>query len=103
MATSLPKPMTETAHVAAARLSLEKAWKKRRPWSRTDTERFLNERSEPLLALLRRQRGETPKHTHHVGHWMREHRPASFDRAHATLAASATDAIRERIIPSDLV
>lgn len=102
--TSLLKPLPEPTHRATARANLLTAWEKRRPaWTRTDTARHLNDRSEAILALLRRRPGQWPKHTHQVGYWLKEHAPALFDRAHATLAAATLDPARERLLPSDLV
>lgn len=64
------------------------AWKKRRPaWTRTDTARWLNDRSEPVLAWLRRHAAQAPAHSQQMGYWLKERRQDVFDRAHTRLAA----------------
>jgi hypothetical protein len=98
-----PKLTDEPRHIAAHRASLRAAWEKRRSWSRTDTSRFLSDRSESLLALLRRRPGTWPKHTAQLGYWLRDHEPALFNRAHATLAGAPDDPTRDRLVPSQLV
>jgi hypothetical protein len=95
--------MAEPKHLSSARAALEQAWQRRRPWSRTDTARFLDDRSEPLLALLRRRPGEWPKHSRQFGQWLRTNQTRIFDRAHRLLAGQKDDAARERMIPSELV
>lgn len=65
------------------------AWAKRRPaWTRTDSARWLNERSEPLLAWLRRRAGRAPAHSRQMGYWLKEERPDLFNPAHSRLAAA---------------
>lgn len=78
-------------------------WSRRRTWSRTDTARWLSERSEPVLALLRRRPGQWPKHTKQIGYWLREQAPNIFDRAHLALAALANDEQREQACAADML
>ena len=79
-------------------------WARRRTWSRTDTARHLDDRSEPLIALFRRAHPTAaPLHTHRFGYWLREHAPRLFDRAHAALTAAPDDSARERLLPTDLL
>lgn len=81
-----------------------KTWARTRKWSRTDSGRFLNDRSEALLARFRRVYPAIPvTHTSQIGYWLKEHAPALFDRAHLKLSACADDAARERLLPSDLL
>jgi hypothetical protein len=80
------------------------AWARRRPWTRTDTARHLNDRSEPLLAVLRRSHPQlAPSHTKQAGYWLKTHFPALFDRAHKRLAAAADDDARSAILPTELI
>lgn len=68
------------------------AWEKRRPaWTRTDTARWLNERSPSVLAWLRRLDPQAPAHSGAMGRWLQGERPAFFARAHRKLAACARD------------
>lgn len=77
------------------------AYSRRRVWSRTDTGRWLNDRSEPLLAWLRRRSAQAPIHSRQVGYWLREFQRPLFDRAHARLAPLTDDA-REKLFLDDL-
>lgn len=80
------------------------AWVRRRPWTRTDTARHLNDRSEPLLAVIRRAHPQiAPAHTRQAGYWLKVNTPALFDRAHKRLAAATNDATRATILPTDLI
>jgi len=97
------KVLGEAAHVTAARKNLQAAWHGRARWSRTDSARYLNDRSEAFLALLRRRPGAWPRHTHQLGYWLRTHTPPVFDRAHAALARALDDAARKELLPTDLV
>lgn len=67
---------------------LVQAWAKRRPkWTRTETARWLNERSAPLLAWLRRRAAVAPaRHSEQLGYWVKEQAPDIFERAHVRLA-----------------
>lgn len=77
------------------------AYERRRKWSRTDTARWLNERSATVLAWLRRCPGEWPAHSRQVGYWVKEHAPAYFDRAHGRLAELDEEA-REQVLLGEL-
>jgi hypothetical protein len=80
------------------------AWARRRPWTRTDTARHLNDRSEPLLAVIRRAHPQiAAAHTRQAGYWLKVHAPALFDRAHKRLAAATNDDVRANILPTDLI
>ena len=84
--------------------SLIAAWERRRKWSRTDTARFLNDRSEPLVALFRRKHpGTSVTHSRQFGYWLKEHTPTLFDRAHTRLSAAPDDTARDRLLPTELL
>lgn len=74
-----------------------------RKWSRTDTERWISERSATGLALLRRRAGTWPAQAKQLGLWLRQHQPKVFDRAHAALAAAPDDARREQMTPAEIL
>ena len=78
------------------------SWAKIRPWSRTDSARWLNDRSAPVLAWLRRRAGHWPAHSAQIGYWLKENQPSMFAGVHTALAA-LSDEGRERAIPSDLL
>lgn len=102
--TQAVKLVTEPASEAARREHYLAAWERRKKWSRTDTARHLNDRSEPLLALYRRrQPAQVVGHSRQFGYWLKEHAPAVFDRAHARLAELPDDAAREALLPTDLL
>ena len=83
---------------------LVQAWKKRRPeWTRTDSARWLNERSEPLLAWLRRRSSQAPEHSRQMGYWVKENEPVIFARAHERLARAGTNEHRERLLIEDVL
>lgn len=80
------------------------AWARRRKWSRTDTARHLNDRSEPLIAYFRRrQPSAIIPHCRQFGYWLKLHSPAAFDRAHQRLASAADDSVRDRLLPTELL
>lgn len=61
-------------------------------WSRSDSERWLNDRSEALVAWLRRREPSfIHVHSRRAGRWIRSNRKALFDRAHLKLAACGSD------------
>lgn len=92
------------APAQATATTLVAAWERRRKWSRTDSARHLDERSEPLIALFRREHpGAQLQHTRRFGYWLREHAPILFDRAHARLASAPDDAARTRLLPTELL
>lgn len=70
---------------------------RRRKWSRTDSARWLDERSEAGLARLRRLGRECPPVSKRLGHWLKEEARDQqyFSRVHAALADLHTDAARE--------
>jgi hypothetical protein len=79
-------------------------WARKKKWSRTDSARFLNERSAALLARFRRvQSAVTVKHSEQFGYWLKTNAPAIFDRAHARLLEARDDAGRERLLPTDFL
>jgi len=77
-------------------------WEKIRTWSRTDSARWVNDRSAAVLAWLRRRSGQWPAHSAQMGYWLRENSPALFDRIHTTLAALSPES-REQTLPGDLL
>ena len=80
--------LKEAAAASGREAGLVLAWQKRRPeWTRTDTARWLNERSEPVLAWLRRHAQRAPAHSRQMGYWLKEEEQAIFDRVHARLRA----------------
>lgn len=105
MTSSQATALTQTPSESAARTEAGlRAWATRRRWSRTDTARHLDDRSEPLLALYRRRFPREPiPHTHRFGYWLREHAPVLFDRAHTALAAAPDDPTRDRLLPTELL
>lgn len=71
------------------------AWARRRPaWTRTDTTRWLNERSATVLAWLRRADPQAPTHSRAMGRWLQAERGRFFARAHDRLAACGRDEAR---------
>jgi len=80
-----------------------RAWQRRKPWTRTDTARWLNGRNEPLLAWLRRKTVKAPSHSNQMGYWLKEHAVEIFDRAHKKLAGYATDADREAVLIDEVL
>jgi hypothetical protein len=67
------------------------AYERRRAWTRTDTARWLNERSAPALAWLRRRPGAWPAHSRQIGYWLKEEAPEVFATVHARLAAEGQE------------
>lgn len=94
--------------VAAAPAALEAvlvaAWSRRRPaWTRTDSARWVNDRSPGALAWLRRTAPrQAPAYSRHMGYWLKEHGQAAFSRIHQRLAA-ATAAAREGMTLEDVL
>lgn len=99
-ASQLKEARTATEHEAV----LVQAWARRRPpWTRTDTARWLNDRSEQVLAWLRRRRPRAPQHSRQMGYWVKENEPHVFSRVHEQLAACATNNDRERLLTSEVL
>ena len=65
-------------------------WAKRRPaWTRTDTMRWLNERSAGVLAWVRRRApNQSPSHSQNMGRWLLDNLTNDFNRAHLKLTAA---------------
>lgn len=83
---------------------LVRAWGRRRPaWTRTDTARWLNERSEPVLAWLRRRAARSPSHSRQMGYWVKENEPAIFARAHERLARCGNNQDREQLLTDEVL
>lgn len=102
MVTTLAQVQTrEIATAERATATGQALYAKRRTWSRTDTARWLNERSPAVLAWLRRRTGNWPAHSKQVGYWLKEYAPRAFDRAHERLAAGADDFARENMLPRE--
>lgn len=90
---------TETVRETA----LVEAWAKRRKWSRTESARWLNDRSTQLLAYLRRRLSHAPSHSKQIGYWLKEYEPKLFDRAHDRLAAYKTEADRDQVLIEEVL
>lgn len=88
---------------SAQRTLREESYAKRRKWSRTDTARFLNDRSATCWALMRRRRGNWPREPGFFGRWLQVNEPKIFLRAHKLLASARTEQLREKLVPSDLL
>lgn len=78
------------------------AYERRRAWSRTDSARWLNERSAPALAWLRRRPGQWPAHSRQIGYWLKDQSPELFATVHARLAALSAEA-RDLALVSSLL
>jgi len=77
-------------------------WEKIKKWSRTDSARWVNDRSAAALAWLRRRAGQWPAHSAQMGYWLRDNNPALFDQIHTTLAGLSPEG-REQSHPGDLL
>lgn len=104
--------MTELAQLQADRTAAEHAtaqglaaWKKSRrsAWSRTDTARWLNDRSPAVVAWLRRRTSTAPERSKQVGYWLKEFSPRTFDRAHTVLTAAPNATTRDRLLPHEVI
>lgn len=71
-----------------------------RTWSRTDSARWLDARSEAVLARLRRLGRECPPVSKRAGHWLKEEArdPRCFARVHEVLRAMPSDVAREQAL-----
>lgn len=76
-----------------------------RPWSRTDSARWLSARSEAVLARLRRLGRECPAFSSQMGAWLKEvaRDRSTFDRAHEALRSLPNDAAREAAIVLEIL
>ena len=91
-------------HGEAHSLVMQAAWQKRKPWTRTESARWLNDRGPSLLAHLRRSPGRWPESCpKFVGDWLKVNAGPLFDHAHAALAARKTDEARATLGPTDLL
>lgn len=94
--------LREAEAATAQEAKLVRAWERRRPaWTRTDTARWLSDRSEPLLARLRR-RGHAPAHSRQMGYWLKDNLPAAFARAHTRLLETDADT-RDSLLIDDVL
>ena len=81
---------------AEAYLELRAAlYQSKRQWNRTDSVRWLDNRSATILAWLRRKTGDWPEHVNFIGSWLQRRHRFDFDRIHLRLAAFKTDAKRD--------
>lgn len=80
-------------------------YQRRKTWSRTDSARWLNERSEAVLAQLRRRGLEAPAYSKQMGFWLKEVAAsrAIFDRAHERLLEIGNDKDRARAVVLEVV
>ena len=93
---------TNVAEQEANSTTCQQAYARRRVWSRTDSARWLNDRSAPVLAILRRRAGAWPAHSRSLGFWLKENSPAVFATAHTALLAAKTDDARETLLPQEV-
>jgi len=83
---------------------MQQAWQRRKPWTRTESARWLNDRGPALLAHLRRAPGRWPEACpKFMGEWLKTNAAPLFDHAHAALAARKTDEARATLGPTDLL
>lgn len=83
----------------ARELHLAAAYQARRKWTRTDTTRWLDARSEALLAWMRRHGPAAPRYSAKMGQWLKDSCPDHgilYQRAHTALTALPDDPARER-------
>jgi hypothetical protein len=81
-------------------------YEKRRPWSRTDSARWLDARSEAVLARLRRLDRECPPVSKlRMGHWLKEQArdQRCFARVHEALTALGNDVAREQALVLEIL
>lgn len=97
------KSASQEAAVSAHAEACLTAYARRRTWSRTDSARWLNDRSAPVLAILRRRQGNWPAHSRSLGYWLKEHTPDLFLNAHAILAAAKDDDTRDGLLPQEVI
>ena len=91
-------------HGEAHSLVMQQAWRRRKPWTRTESARWLNDRGPALLAHLRRSPGRWPEACpKQMGEWLKTSATPLFDHAHAALAARKTDEARDALGPTDLL
>lgn len=77
---------------------------RRKPWTRTESARWLNDCGPALLAHLRRSPGRWPESCpKQMGDWLKINATPLFDHAHAALAARKTDEARDALGPTDLL
>ena len=85
---------------------VEAAWvasySRRRKWGRTDSQRWLDDRSAAVMAWLRRNPGSWPTNIEQAGAWLKDRHIALFDRAHAQLAGAADETKRAALHVGDL-
>lgn len=99
-ALQLRDAQTASEHEAVA----VQAWNKRRPsWTRNETTRWLDQRSEPLLAWLRRRSPRAPSHSRQMGRWVKDNDPAIFARAHQRLAQCTTPQDRDQLLIDEVL
>jgi len=91
---------TQDAEIAEAKGRA--AYEARRRWTRTDTARWLNDRSAPVLAWLRRLPGEWPAHSRQMGYWLKDEAPERFGRVHRALEKLPA-AARDAALPGELL
>jgi len=96
--------LQNSQHTEAHSLVMQQAWQRRKPWTRTESARWLNDRGPALLAHLRRSPGRWPEACpKFMGEWLKVNAAPLFDHAHAALAARKTDEARATLGPTDLL
>jgi hypothetical protein len=100
--TALELQKKDAADASLAEAKFVAAYARRRKWSRTDTTRWLYDRSEPLLAWLRRKARHAPSHSRQIGTWLKDNEVKTFDRAHARIAP-LTDDERDHLLIETLL
>lgn len=89
--------MTAAPLPPVAMSRMEASWAKRRPWSRTATARWLNDRSPSVMAWLRLRPGKWPATSNSIGYWLQEHAPAVFGQVHERLLEAGSEAKRDAL------
>jgi len=82
-------------------------WERRRTWnltwSRNDSMRWLDERSEALTVFRAAHHARIPRRpSQRLGNWLYVVEPAEFARVHAVLAAAPTHTARDALTCLDL-
>jgi hypothetical protein len=95
--------LTDVDRAQAAEVLRVASWARRRKWSKTDTQRWLSDRSARVLAWVRRRRPMAPSHSHKMGYWLNEYDRVVFDRAHAALLRAANDEAREALLVEEVL
>lgn len=95
-----------SAHDPKHSEAAEAAWARRKTWNetwtRSDTERWLDERSTDAAAWVRTIGITLARDPKQMGNWMRTRLPGNFDTAHTKLAAR-THTLREKATTNQIL